>query len=811
MAIFLIIVLGIILVILLERNKKIVKDDLRIVNKNVLRMNEKLEELKSEFSKGATPITSKKVEPTFTVKPLETSAQRLSNLQADEKPLENRKPIEAEKVPENVPAEPEIIVPVQEEVKVEQPEISVPPVLEEKVVEPVAAPQTKPREEKQVKPVLDYEKIIGENWLNKIGIAILVIGIGFFVKYAIDQNWIKEAGRVAIGMLTGGILIGIAHYLRKSYKSFSSVLIGGGISVFYYTIAIAYHNYHIFSQPVAFAIMVGITIFSTILAVLYDRKELAIIGIIGGFTSPFMISNGTGDYVTFFTYIAILNSGVLALSFFKKWRILLQIALGFSMLYFGGWYVSSGSSSAVKIEWAMVFSTIFFLEFLGASLIYNLLRKKSYNAWEYLQLTSIILFYYGVMIHALGTEDFLIGRTGFTVLIAVFYFVLGLVFTRIKDADRSLGYLFIGKTITAITLAGAFLQNGDFMAVFWSIEAVAIMALSAFMKNAVLRYSTIVLFILGIIALVSEWSAHYYDSILYVGDDYGTLITSVMVILCLLGGYLLLNREKEDEYQTITKKDYRMVLSVVLIGITYFSFLLELTYQLQRLPVQIWANLVLWIYHITSLIILFIGSKSFKSTFAKQLILFGSGVVMLFYFIDGHANNYRILLRYLANHDSSVYYYLHFLLPVGIVGLFYLATRLFKNLTNNSQSLNWFYGIIAIFGCVIATVEMEQIITFGFGNKYELHLIYKHISTEGYTILWGVYSFVLMLIGMRFKNRLLRVLALFMFLITLIKLFVFDIREISDAGKIVAFISLGILLLVISFLYQKLKKIIVGD
>ena len=45
--------------------------------------------------------------------------------------------------------------------------------------------------------------MIGENWLNKIGIAILVIGIGFFVKYAIDQNWIGEVGRVAIGIGTG--------------------------------------------------------------------------------------------------------------------------------------------------------------------------------------------------------------------------------------------------------------------------------------------------------------------------------------------------------------------------------------------------------------------------------------------------------------------------------------------------------------------------------------------------------------------------------------------------------------------------------
>ncbi len=113
MDIFFILILGIILVLLMERNKKIVKDDLRIVNKNVLSMNEKLEELKSEISKATLTVPAKKVSPTFTVKPLETSAQRLSNLQVDEKPLENRKPVEAEKLPENVPAEPKIIAPVQ--------------------------------------------------------------------------------------------------------------------------------------------------------------------------------------------------------------------------------------------------------------------------------------------------------------------------------------------------------------------------------------------------------------------------------------------------------------------------------------------------------------------------------------------------------------------------------------------------------------------------------------------------------------------------------------------------------------------------
>src|SRR5207247_885824 len=76
----------------------------------------------------------------------------------------------------------------------------------------------------------DLEKFIGENLINKIGIAILVLGIGFFVKYAIDKNWINEFGRVAIGILAGGILIGIAHYMRKGFKAFSSVLVGGGLS-----------------------------------------------------------------------------------------------------------------------------------------------------------------------------------------------------------------------------------------------------------------------------------------------------------------------------------------------------------------------------------------------------------------------------------------------------------------------------------------------------------------------------------------------------------------------------------------------------
>ena len=145
----------------------------------------------------------------------------------------------------------------------------------------------------------DMEKFIGENLVNKIGIAILVLAIGFFVKYAIDQNWVGPVGRVSIGILCGAVLVGIAHKMRNSYKSFSSVLAGGGLAVFYFTIALAYHQFKLFDQTTAFIIMIVITAFAVALSLLYNKQELAVTALLGGFLAPFLVSTGNGNYKHF--------------------------------------------------------------------------------------------------------------------------------------------------------------------------------------------------------------------------------------------------------------------------------------------------------------------------------------------------------------------------------------------------------------------------------------------------------------------------------------------------------------------------------
>ncbi len=107
----------------------------------------------------------------------------------------------------------------------------------------------------------------------------------------------------------------------------------------------------------------------------------------------------------------------------------------------------------------------------------------------------------------------------------------------------------------------------------------------------------------------------------------------------------------------------------------------------------------------------------------------------------------------------------------------------------------------------LLSADLDAIASLIAGSKDVL----EHTQRTGYAIVWGVSSFVLMIIGMRRKNVTLRVLALVLFGITLLKLFFYDIANISEGGKIVAFILLGILLLIISFMYQKLKKLVVND
>ena len=126
---------------------------------------------------------------------------------------------------------------------------------------------------KKEKAKINYEKFIGENLFGKIGILVLVVGVGLFVKYAIDKDWINETMRTILGFVAGAVLLFVAERLCEKYRTFSSLLAGGAFAVFYLTVAIAFHYYNLFSQTVAFIILVFVTLMMSCLLYTSDAAD----------------------------------------------------------------------------------------------------------------------------------------------------------------------------------------------------------------------------------------------------------------------------------------------------------------------------------------------------------------------------------------------------------------------------------------------------------------------------------------------------------------------------------------------------------
>lgn len=142
----------------------------------------------------------------------------------------------------------------------------------------------------------DWERFIGGNLFNKIGIAIILIGVFIGVKYSIDHDLISPTMRIILGYLTGGALFAVGYYLKPKYEKFSAVLVSGAMAIFYFLTYVAYDFYQMFPTGVAFALMFFVTVATIWFALSYNQQIIALIGMVGGYAVPFLLSNGADMY-----------------------------------------------------------------------------------------------------------------------------------------------------------------------------------------------------------------------------------------------------------------------------------------------------------------------------------------------------------------------------------------------------------------------------------------------------------------------------------------------------------------------------------
>lgn len=657
----------------------------------------------------------------------------------------------------------------------------------------------------------DLEKFIGENLINKIGIAVLVLGIGLLLNYAIDRKLLSTTAQTLIGLGAGAVLVFFAHRLREDFRAFSSVLIGGGIAVFYTTITFAFQKFELIGQTPAFIIMVAITGLAVALTLAYDRRELAVISLLGGFAAPFLVSTGEGNYKVLFTYLLILNAGMLVLANFKKWYVINVLAFALTAIVMLSWgmgiypYIEPRPSLI-----AFAFATAFFLVFFAMNLQYNLRHRQSFTALDHSLLLANTAFYFGI--GAFFLSDLEVRVTGlFTALLGLFYLGFALFFHKREGIPQSLKYLLIGLVLTFISLAVPVQFEGSRITLFWAAEAVLLLWFSQRTGlKLVERASVLVTALMGI-SLWMDWEQGY-------GGYHETPLTPLLnrawiagiaatASLALTHWLLLKQDDKTSTMLLFTRGQWSVIALIGAVIALYITNMLEQSYQLGRVLHGTVVQQALMAYTLLHLLVVEWFArrthKGFRMAIGALLVI--AGIV---YITANYSEAGRALSIGFANGITlgvAPFHYLALALMVlAVIRVALLARSLIKR-----PSFNWnFYlWMASIFIVILASQELDLIMMQAQGTTLTL----SESRRVGYPILWGLGSFAFMWYGMRARLRTMRIIALSLFALTLVKLFLFDLGSLSDGGRVAAFIFLGVLLLIISFMYQRIKGLFVDD
>jgi len=354
----------------------------------------------------------------------------------------------------------------------------------------------------------EWEQILGGNWLARIGVLALVFGVGFFLKFAFDNDWIGPTGQVILGIIAGLVMLGLGYYWRKKYPILTQVLSGGGIAVLYLSIFASFAIYDLVHFYVAFAFLLLVSIASAALALRYDSIALAIIGILGAFAAPFLLgffgakeleleADGIGYAIQFLVYVIVVNIGVLILSTFRNWRWFTLLALICALISFGAWYAEFNND--VGVATAEIGITLIFLIFVGATTLFHIIWRRVPQAFDYALMVINAAAYFGISL-GLMWDDFRLWMGGFVLLIAIFYGALSYVALKQSAENVRLSLFALGIALVFLTVAiPVQLGNTVWTTIVWAAEGAALIWLSTVLRMAPLRwYSYAVFFIVAV-------------------------------------------------------------------------------------------------------------------------------------------------------------------------------------------------------------------------------------------------------------------------------------------------------------------------
>ncbi len=555
----------------------------------------------------------------------------------------------------------------------------------------------------------NIESEIGMKWFGRIGILALIFGTAFFLKYAFDNNWIGETGRVILGIAGGLILLGLGEFFRKKYLIYSQILTGGGIALLYLSVYASFGFYHMIGQGVAFVIMGAVTLSAGLLAIHYKGLGLVGLGIMGGFLTPFLLSTGDNNQIGLFCYIAFLNVGILGISFFQNWRSLNLLGFLGTASVFYYWYARFYTND--QLFSTEIFLTIFFLIFAVSTIAHNIVAKKKSINFDVALAALNALAYFGASYKLMDTDfHFIMGF--FALAMAFVYIVFAYISHDFNPDDKYLSTCFPGLSAFFLIIAAPIQFDGNWIAVAWAAEAVILAWLGFVLKNYVLRISAWTVFILMTIRLVAfDTNIHDLDGYIVVLNK--RFLTFFIAIICsaVIGALYSFYKSRVNPEETKGKTVIILLMNFLILWILSAETLTYFNKQVSEV-------------------------KQIKAPYCQQGYYMG--------------NPYNVPASYCQRQQDDY----------------------------RQQSIEY-------------AKKIEKI-----RNKQNVSL----------SILWAIYAIILSSVGIFLKYKPLRLFGILLFGLTILKLFFYDLWSLGTLYRIISSISLGAVLLLASFAYNKYKE-----
>lgn len=555
---------------------------------------------------------------------------------------------------------------------------------------------------------VDWEPLVGGNWLARIGVLAIVIGTAFFLKLAFDNNWIGEQARVILGVLGGVAFLGASQYWFGRYPVYAQAVAGGGIGILYLSIFSAFVLFSMIGFYPAVALLLLISSVSAGLALRHDSLTLAIIGIIGAFMAPFILNGFTEsmgvvlradrniESLQLIAYIVVVDLGVLVLSTFKNWRWLILTGLVGSLATFGIWHEEYSDTVGHLVSQGSI--TLIFLVFVGATMLFHFVWRRAPKSYDF-TLIAVNASAYFVISYGILWDDFRDWMGGFTLLLSLFYGLISYcAFVRVRE-HVSLAVMSLGIALIFLTIAIPVEMDNSWIAVAWSTQAAVLMWLSFRLQMWKLRLAGLGIFTLLVIRVLA------FDTSMVNLRDFHVILNSRMLAFATaitalyIAAYLVNKRGGLIQSQQIALDDENGVLDS-----DTFSF-------------------------------------------------FG---------------NLMLVLRKMV-HSRFLF-----------AGLLAIAN---------------FLTVWILSAEVISTIDSDII-----DMRIEAE---SHVKSLSLSLLWGIYASVMLVVGIVRRWQLVRLGGLALLSIPVIKLFVVDTFDLEQGYRVVAYFSLGFIMLVGGLLYQR--------